>query len=102
MKRFKVLKDNGFVYTLQDESGKEHYISLQVFDIEPPMRGEYIHLSEIFFDKLANEGVWHFSFGKFSEGYGKKITMENMKDNMNEILIIERSGTKYYLKRFYG
>ena len=104
MKRYRVVGINNYNYnyTLEDESANTHKISLQFYDTVSPQIGEYITFSENLLDKKANEGVVHFSFGKFSEIYGKNITPENMNENQNEILIIERNNQKLYLKRFYG
>ena len=102
MKKFRVATVDGFNYTLKGDGKGFVNVSLQFYDIEPPQVGEHIVLSETYFDKAANEGITHFTFGKFTEPYGRTITPETMKQHANEILVIERGGQKFYLKRLYG
>jgi len=102
MNRYNVIKADNYNYTLKDEVGDIFNISLQFYDVTPPQKGEYIWFSEKLLDKKANEGLVHFSFGKLTEKYGRKITQQNIKDNIDEILLIERDNKKLCLKRFYG
>jgi hypothetical protein len=102
MKRFEILKGEDCDYTLADEIGIVHKISLTFYDITPPLAGEFINFSEILLDKKVQEGIIHFHFGKFSNPSGRHIVPENMHEHMDEILIIESNDRQFYLKRLYG
>jgi len=99
-KRYKVTETGNYYHcALEDEIGRKIY--LDFYDIEEPQNIEYVYLSEIYFDKVANESLQHFNFGGLSEPYGRDIKEQDY-DTSDEILAIERCGKKVYLKRFYG
>jgi len=102
MKKFKILQVANCDYTLESETGKIYNLSFQFYDTMSPQKGEYISFSEKLLNKKADEWMWHYNFGNFSNTCGRHITMENINDNLNEVLIIERDNQNLYLKRLYG
>jgi len=75
MKKFKIKSITENNYIIEDDVGDEYKINIKFYNVtEPPVINEYIFFSEKLLDKLANEGVQHFSFGGLYEVYGKHIT----------------------------
>lgn len=105
MKKFKIIEidKNNDTYYLEDEKGKKYNIMLQFFDIEIlPQIGENLYFTEKLFDLELNEGISYFIFGGMHEPYGKEMKIENIEENIEEVLMIERKDKNIYLKRFYG
>lgn len=105
MKKLKIINidEKNYKYYLEDEKKRKYIIMIQFFDIEPlPQIGENLYFTEKLFNLELNEGVLHFMFGGIYEPYGKEIKIENIEENIEEILMIERKNKNIYLKRFYG
>lgn len=105
IKKFEIidLNEDNYKYKVLDEFGEIHDIILQFYNVDLlPQIGEYIYFSDKLFDVKLNEGIMHFNFGPLDQPYGKKITIDNLDDNIEEILKIEKEDKKIYLKRFYG
>jgi len=104
IKRYKIININdNNEYVLEDESKRKHIINLTFYDIEKPSIGDYIHFNIEFQNrKYDNNSYSSLNFGNLTECYGREITIENINNKMDEILIIERDNQRIILKRFYG
>jgi len=102
IKKFVIIEINEYNYVVADEDGQLRDIFLQFYDLSTlPRNGDYICLSEKYFDKKANEGYMEFRFGGLSEPYGRDVTNTNLAEN-EEVITIIQGDKKTYLKRFYG
>lgn len=95
MKKVKVSKINGFIYELVDEKSNKYRLNIEFYDL--PFKVKENDLIYFMDEKLLIKRDMYV-FGDLNSIYGKKIA----NSNSLELIVIDHSNTKYYLKRLYG
>lgn len=94
MKILSVDKKDKDYYYLKDENNNSYKLNIIFYDLNIEVNaGDIICINE----NYLNDKVLYF--GSIKEEYGKRITRENVYD---EIIVIQKGNEKYFLKRFYG
>lgn len=99
MEKLKIINKNGYLYNLEDDTGKEYILNIEFQDIgENVDTGAYISLCRELLDPKYEGYSNHYTFGSLESKYGKEINTINDIDVIN----IETNDKVILLKRLYG
>ena len=99
MTKLKIIKKEGFIYTLKDNKEREYVLNIEFHDIsKDPEVGDSISISaELLNTNYAGYSTC-YTFGSLESEYGKT----EIKLNDIDVIILETEDKEIYLKRLYG
>lgn len=97
---YKILEN---VYYFHDINDNSYNLTIEFYDLdEMPKVNEYIFMDKSLLNPNYKGYSPVYAFAKIESNYGKKISLDNMENNIIDLIKIQKNDKNIYLKRLYG